>query len=123
MKHHKYDSKYDPKHNAKQPALARASVEVSATAPTVVRIQDAVPADKSGLDARIGSLGPVAPIVNAKPVEMAAVPALGMQAAAPVDAKSSDAMVNEGGPVPITAVPGKVETGDKVPALSAKPLA
>ena len=88
MKRHTYTSIYDPKHGATPPALTRANVDVSATAPTVVRIPNAAPGGTDLLDARTAGKVVPAPI----------------QAAISRDDKACQAMVSEGGPA--TAQPG-----------------
>jgi len=85
MKHHKYNSKYDPKHIAKQTTLTRASVEVSATAPTVVKIPDSLPGGTKVLDAKAARQAAPAPT----------------QATVSRDDKASQAMVSEGGPATV----------------------
>ena len=129
MNHSKYNQKYDPKHNGSQPVVAPVSVPVSATAPTVVKGNDSAQADKKVLDS--------------KPAEAVVAAPATPQAAAPSDAKSGEAMVSEGGHTATAAAPHAVrepnamtdeaaalpaakvedETGEKAPALSAKPLA
>jgi hypothetical protein len=99
MNKSKYNPKLDPKYNSTQPTDVPASAQVSTTAPTVYKIHEALPADNK---VRVD-----------RSVEAVVSP----------EAKSSAAMVNEGGPAPITAVPSKSKAGEKAPALSAKPLA
>lgn len=140
MNHSKYNQKYDPKHNGSQPAVAPVSVPVSATAVTVIKGDNAAQADKKAMDAKPAE-ATIAPQPEAKTAASAAPAAL--QAAAPGDAKSGEAMVSEGGHTATTNVPHAVrepgavtdetaslpvtkvedETGEKAPALSAKPLA
>ena len=140
MNHSKYNQKYDPKHNGSQPIVAPVSVPVSATAPTVVKANDPVQAEKQPLAAKPAEAA-VAAQPEAKTDGQAAPAAL--QAAAPGDAKSGEAMVSEGGHTATANVPHAVrepsamtdepaalpaakvedETGEKAPALSAKPLA
>ena len=140
MNHSKYNQKYDPKHNGSQPVVAPVSVPVSATAPTVMKGNDPAQADKKVLDSK-----PAEAVVAVQPEVKAdgqAAPAT-LQAAAPGDAKSGEAMVSEGGHTATADVPHAVrepstmtdeaaalpaakvedETGEKAPALSAKSLA
>lgn len=135
MNHSKYNQKYDPKHNGSQPVVT----PVSATAPTVVKSDTAAQADKKVLDSK-----PAEAAVAAQPEAKAdgqAAPAT-LRATAPADANGSEAMVSEGGHTATASVPHAVrepsaltgglaplpaakvedETGEKAPALSAKPL-
>jgi hypothetical protein len=150
MNHSKYNQKYDPKHNGSQPAVTPVSVPVSATAPTVVKSYAEAQADKKALETKNGTSG-----VHAKPAEPVAAPQreaksqadghaapAKLQAAAPSDTKSGEAMVSEGGHTATANVPHAVrepsaptgglaplpaahtdsETGEKAPAISAKPI-
>ena len=104
MKHHKYNSKYDPKHIAKQTTVTRASVEVSATAPTVVSIPDSQPGGTKVLYSKVARQDAPAPI----------------QATVSRDDKASQAMVSEGGPVTLPAAPVEGEPLERSPAISTK---
>lgn len=140
MNHSKYNQKYDPKHNGSQPVETPVSVPVSATAATVVRGNNEAQADKQVLDTK-----PAVAVVATQPeskTDGQTAPAA-VQAAAPSDATSGEAMVSEGGhtdtanvphavrepsvltdglePLPAAKVEG--ETGEKAPAMSAKLLA
>ena len=134
MNQSKYNQKYDPKHNGSQPAVTPVSVPVSASAQTVLKSNSEILGDKKALDTK-----PAQPVAAPQPEAKSQAAPAAVQAAAPSDTKSGEAMVSEGGhtatanvphavrePSALTGglapLPAAITDGEKAPAILAKPI-